>query len=289
MKYMGKMSLTILFTFLGLAGAILGYLIYPGRPSESQVMTFEGFIELPSSGRLTVLDYLTLNDKVLFVTSESSGTLFKIAPSSSDLRASTVSEMPGAGAAHGVALVPDMSVAFVTRSEANTVDVFDPQSLRRLAGIPVADDADAILYIPSTNLIYVAHGDAHMATLIDPEQRATVGTIQLPGKPEFPSLDSRTGLLFQNLEDTNEVAAIDVGQRSVVAQWPLAPCKGPSGMAIDPEQRRTRVSNPPSQAAEPVVKCGYGSSDERSHGKTTDTGRDSADCGGVCNERHATE
>jgi hypothetical protein len=45
----------------------------------------------------------------------------------------------------------------------------------------------------------------------------------------------------------------------------------------------TRVSNPPSQAAEPVVKCGYGSSDERSPGKTTDTGRDSADCGGVCN------
>jgi hypothetical protein len=44
-----------------------------------------------------------------------------------------------------------------------------------------------------------------------------------------------------------------------------------------------RVSNPPSQAAEPVVKCGYGSSDERSPDKTTDTGRDSADCGGVCN------
>ena len=53
--------------------------------------------------------------------------------------------------------------------------------------------------------------------------------------------------------------------------------------------KRKRVSNPPSQGAEPVLKCGYGSSDERSHGKTTDTGRDSADCGGVCDERHATE
>jgi hypothetical protein len=32
------------------------------------------------------------------------------------------------------------------------------------------------------------------------------------------------------------------------------------------------------------LKCGYGSSDERSPDKTTtDTGRDSADCGGVCN------
>jgi hypothetical protein len=50
-----------------------------------------------------------------------------------------------------------------------------------------------------------------------------------------------------------------------------------------------RRSNPPSQAAEPVVKCGHGASDERSHGKTTDPERDSADCGGVCNERHATE
>jgi DNA-binding beta-propeller fold protein YncE len=77
-----------------------------------------------------------------------------------------------------------------------------------------------------------------MATLIDPEKRATVGTIRLPGKPEFPAMDSKSGLLFQNLEDTNAVAAIDVRQRSVVGQWPLAPCEGPSGMAIDSVQRR---------------------------------------------------
>jgi hypothetical protein len=44
-----------------------------------------------------------------------------------------------------------------------------------------------------------------------------------------------------------------------------------------------RSSNPPTQAAESVLKCGYGSSDERSHRRTTDTGRDSADCRGVCN------
>jgi hypothetical protein len=64
--------------------------------------------------------------------------------------------------------------------------------------------------------------------------------------------------------------------------------KAKVGLELD-EIPRERVSNPPSQGAEPVLKCGYGSSDERSHGKTTDTGRDSADCGGVCDERHATE
>jgi DNA-binding beta-propeller fold protein YncE len=233
-----KMLLTLAITLLGLAAVVLCYLICPGTPTKSKAMTFEGFIELPRGGPLTVLDYLTVNDQTLFVTSESSGALFKIVFDPSHLKASTVSEMPGAGAAHGVALVPDLNVAFITRSEANTVDVFDPKSLHQLASIPVADDADAILYIPSTNLVYVAHGDANMVTLIDPQRRATVGTIQLSGKPEFPAMDSESGLLFQNLKDTNEVAAIDVGQRSVVGQWPLAPCVGPSGMAIDSEQRR---------------------------------------------------
>jgi DNA-binding beta-propeller fold protein YncE len=238
MKNTLKASLTLAATLVGLAAVALVYLIYPGTPSKSKVMAFEGFIELPRSGPLTVLDYLTLHDQVLFVTSESSGALFRIAFDSGDVRASTVSEMPGAGAAHGVALLPNENVAFITRSEANTVDVFDPKSLQHLASIPVADDADAILYIPSSKLVYVAHGDANMATLIDPEKRATVGTIQLPGKPEFPAIDFPSGLLFQNLKDTNAVVAIDVGKRSVVAEWPLAPCEGPSGMAIDSEQRR---------------------------------------------------
>jgi DNA-binding beta-propeller fold protein YncE len=230
--------LAFAITLLGLAAVALVYLVYPGTPSESKVMTFEGFIELPRGGLLTVLDYLTLNDQTLFVTSESSGAMLKIAFDPSDLKASTVSEMPGAGAAHGVAVLPDVDVAFITRSEANTVDVFDPKSLHQLASIPVADDPDAILYIPSTNLIYVAHGDPNMATLIDPQRRTTVGTIQLSGKPESSAMDSESGLLFQNLKDTNEVAAIDVGKRSVVGQWPLAPCVGPSGMAIHSEKRR---------------------------------------------------
>ena len=233
-----KTALAFALTLAGVATVMLGYVIFPGTPSKSKVMVFEGFIELPRRSALTILDYLTLNDHALFVTSESSGVLFKIDFDTGDLRGSTVSEMPGTGAAHGVALVPGLNVAFVTRSEANTVDVFDPKSLRQLASIPVADDAHAILYLSSAKLIYVAHGDANMATLIDPEKRATVGSIPLPGKPEFPAIDSESGLLFQNLEDTNEVAAIDVGKRSVVGQWPLAPCEGPSGMAIDSVKRR---------------------------------------------------
>jgi len=99
----------------------------------------------------------------------------------------TVAQLLGGGGVHGVFLVPDEKVAFVTRSEENKVDVFDPDTLQLLQSIPVAEDADAIVYDSANSLVYVAHGDAHLATLIDPKKRAVAGTIALPGRPEFPA------------------------------------------------------------------------------------------------------
>jgi DNA-binding beta-propeller fold protein YncE len=234
LKIMGACVIVL----LGLLGLGVAYFAYPGTPSQSTFMTFEGYIGLPKGGMLNVLDYITLNGKTLFVTSETSGAVFKIDLDMDHPSTSSITEMPGTGAAHGVLLLPGQDVAFVTRSIENMVDVFDPETLKQLGRIPVADDADGIHYIPSANLVYVANGDAKLATLIDPEKRVTVGAIPLPGKPEFSVLDFRTGLLYQNLEDIDSMVAIDVARRSIVERWPLHPCKGPSGMAIDSEQRR---------------------------------------------------
>jgi DNA-binding beta-propeller fold protein YncE len=221
------------------AGSLLIYLVFPGTPSRSHFMKFDGYIVLPKDRALNVLDYLTIQDHTLFVTAESSGSVFKVdLDPTTELAGSTVSRLPGGGSVHGVLLIPGENIAFVTRGEENKVDVFDPTNLQPLESIPVADDADAILYDPSNRLVYVANGDAHLATLIDPKKRAIAGTISLPGKPEYPALDSETGLLYQNLTDVNVVVAINLAQKSIVGQWPLAPCEGPAGMAIDAEQRR---------------------------------------------------
>ena len=238
MKNALKIMAICVIVLIGFLGAVFAYLVDPGTPGKSEFMTFEGYIELPKGRLLNVLDYLTLNGSTLFVTSESSGSLFKVDLDLNYPSISPVSEIPGAGAAHGVALLPEAKIAFVTHSEENMVHVFDPKSLQQFQSIPVADDADAILYVPSAKLVYVANGDAKLATLIDPEKRTSVGTIPLPGKPEFVAQDLQTGLLYQNLEDLNSIAAIDLGKRSITGQWSLAPCEKPSGMAIDSEQRR---------------------------------------------------
>lgn len=222
-----------------IAGVKLSSVVFPATPKSTPEMAFTGFIKLPGHGYLNILDYIKIDGRALFVTSESSGSVYRVDLSATDpSQSSALLELTGKPSAHGVAVTGDNGAAFVTRSEANTVELFDPASMTRLASIPVQDDADAILYDQAANLIYVANGDPKIATLIDPQKRAVAGTINLGGKPEFPVLDPQSGLVYQNLNDLNQVAAVDVAARAVVGKWSLAPCDGPTGLALDPANKR---------------------------------------------------
>jgi DNA-binding beta-propeller fold protein YncE len=68
-----------------------------------------------------------------------------------------------------------------------------------------------------------------------------VTTIPLPGKPEFAQADPAAGRVYDNLEDKSVVVAIDTRTHAVVAQWPVAPGEGPSGLALDAAHHRLFV------------------------------------------------
>ena len=154
----------------------------------------------------------------------------------------TVRIVAGSGAAHRVVVDPASGRAFVTRSEANRVDVFDTASLTTLASIKVADDVDGAVFDPagssSSTRSMVTPG---LATLIDPATQSVVGTIGLGGKPEFAVFDPQTRLIYQNLADRDVAAVVDVAKRAVIDRWPLVGCHGPSGIALDPAGRRLFV------------------------------------------------
>jgi YVTN family beta-propeller protein len=222
---------------------VLAKLAYPAAPGTSKSMNYEGFISLPKVGTLNVLDYITICKNMLFVTSESNGSVIRVdLDRSASPNAAIVTSFAGEGAAHAVVIDPTSALAYVTRSEANTVDVFDPNTLTLIRHIPVADDPDGIFYDPASKEIYVASGDAKLVTLIDPTKQETVAIIRLTGKPEFAAFDSQTGLFYQNLEDTNTVAAVNTLTRSVVQEWQLPGCKAPSAMAIDTMDRRLFIA-----------------------------------------------
>ncbi len=241
-RSIGRIALWGLVALFLIAAGFAAVLIYPGTPGPARSLKFLGYVQLPSHGWLNVLDYLTVSGRDLFVTSVTSGDVYKIAlDSTSPPTEPRIATLAGPPAAHGVAVDPTSGLAFVTRSGANTIDLFEPGAMRLVGRIPVADDADAIFYDPASKLIYADSGEPKLATLIDPASRTKVGTIDLGGAAEFAAFDERTRLTYQNLKDANAVAAVDFTKRSVVGRWPLDRCKAPSGMAIDAPDRRLFV------------------------------------------------
>jgi DNA-binding beta-propeller fold protein YncE len=241
-KTLAKLALAALAALLLVAAVFAARLILPGTPSAAGSLRFEGYVPLPKSakaGALTILDYLSVSGRNLFVSNESTGDVYKVNLASGVLPGpADVSVFALEPATHGIVVDPTSGLAFVSRSEANTVDVFDPAAMRLVKRIPVADDVDGIFYDPYEKRVYAASGDPKLATLIDPATQAKVGVIALGGKPEFAAIDPRTRLMLQNLTDNNTLAAVDVAHRAVVARWPLTGCEGPTGIAIDPVLRR---------------------------------------------------
>lgn len=231
---------------LAAVGTVATHLAFPRVPQSIPSLQFKGFVALPTvnnSGALSVMDYMTVEGRSLYVASIKPGAVFKVPldgkflPIKSDIAA-----VPGAPSAHGVVFKPDGHVGFISRSGANTVDVFDTASLKIVKSIPVPLGVDGIFFDPANNLVYAASGTSKSATLIDANTHAIVGRLDLASKPEFAVFDPVTHLIYQNLEETNEFAVIDGAKQAVVGRWTLAGCEAPTGAAIDVENRRLFIA-----------------------------------------------
>ena len=64
--------------------------------------------------------------------------------------------------------------------------------------------------------------------------------IALGGKPEFLAADN-SGKVYINLEDKDQLAAVDLHTRNVLAHWPMAPGGEPVGLALDAQKGRLFV------------------------------------------------
>lgn len=148
-----------------------------------------------------------------------------------------IADTPGV---HGVALVPDIGKGFASNGREDTVSVFDLKTLKTLTKIKVGKRPDAIWYDPASKRVFTFNAGSQDSTAIDAQKGEVVGTIPLGGKPEFAQSDGK-GTVFVNLEDKNQLFALDANKLTVTQRWPLAGCEEPSGLAIDTKKRRLFV------------------------------------------------
>jgi len=148
-----------------------------------------------------------------------------------------VGEIPDTPGAHGVAIVSDLGIGFTTNGRENTSSVFDLKTLKVSEKIKTGEGPDALVYDTASGHLFIMDGHGKAATVIDPKTRKVVATIALSGKPEAPVADGK-GRVYVNIEDKNSIAVIDSSTNKVVAEWPMAGCDEPSGLAMDQEEGR---------------------------------------------------
>jgi DNA-binding beta-propeller fold protein YncE len=164
----------------------------------------------------------------------SHGTEVKVLDADNFSVAGTIS---GLKRCHGVAVVPEVGKGFITDGDGESVVMFDIKSLKVTGEIKSYPDTDAIIFDPASKLIFTFNGDSKNSTVIDPVKGTVVKALDLGGAPEFPVADGK-GMIYDNLEDKNEIAAIDTHALSVKARWPVAPGGTPVSMAMDSAHRR---------------------------------------------------
>lgn len=139
---------------------------------------------------------------------------------------------------HGIAFAPERNRAYVSNGKGDSVTVLDLATHEVVAEIPTSGkNPDAIMYDTFSGRVFTFNGRTANTTAIDAEKNRVVGTVGIGGKPEFAVTDGK-GTIFVNNEDTSEVVAFDAKTLEVTKRWPIAPCEGPSGLAIDLANRR---------------------------------------------------
>jgi DNA-binding beta-propeller fold protein YncE len=116
----------------------------------------------------------------------------------------TISDTPGV---HGTAIASEFKHGFTSNGRENKVSMFDTTTLQLINKIDVGKGPDGIYYDPGTKRVFTNNHGSHDITAIDAKTGQVVGTVKAEGDGE--SAVVADGVVYLNIEDTNEVIVFD--------------------------------------------------------------------------------
>jgi DNA-binding beta-propeller fold protein YncE len=222
----GRIAVGILLALLGIItitrAAAVGYHLvnkYSFGAAEGSTREYFDYITVDSSAGRVYLSH---------------GTEVKVIDANSG---ALVGNITGFKQNHGVAVAAEFGRGFISDGGQGKVVIFDLKTLKVTGEAKADQDADCVIYDPASKRVFAMNGDPHSSTVIDAKSGNVVGTIDLGGGPEFAVADGK-GTVYVNLEDKNQVVAIDSSTLKIKSRWPVAPAGAPTALAIDQQHRR---------------------------------------------------
>ncbi|MEP6493230.1 MAG: YncE family protein [bacterium] len=149
-------------------------------------------------------------------------------------------DIPNTPRMHGIALAPKVNHGFTTNGGDSTVTMFNLKTLEFIKKIPIkVGGLDGIMYDEADDkIILTNHSRPGTAVSLDPNSGDIVGTAELEDIAPEGAASNGKGRIFVNNEQKNTIQVVEATGMKVVASWPTAPCKGPTGIAFDAPSNR---------------------------------------------------
>ncbi len=148
-----------------------------------------------------------------------------------------IGTVEGTQRAHAVAWAQELEMGFVSSGGTNSILVFDLDKFTKKGEIKTGTNPDAIVYDRASDRVLAFNGEDGTATIADAATQEVLATLPLAGKPETAVTDGR-GLVYDNLEDKNQVVQIDARNSKILNRWPIGPGDSPAGLALDRKNGR---------------------------------------------------
>src|SRR5690242_2613471 len=163
----------------------------------------------------------------------SHGTEVNVVDADSGKLIGTIPDTPGV---HGGIAVTEFKHGFTSNGRENKVSMFDADTLQTIKKIDVGKGPDGIYYDPATKRVFTNNHGSHDISAIDAKTGEVVGTVKAEGDGE--SAVVADGVVYLNLEDTNEVITFDPKSLEVKKRFPIGVAKTPTGLAYDEKTKR---------------------------------------------------
>jgi YVTN family beta-propeller protein len=185
-------------------------------------------------------DYLTIDydDGYLLSAHLGAGLLYVI-----DLKTNRILHaIPDVPGVEGVEYVPELKKVYTSDWYENKIGVIDLRQMKVVAKIPTGDKPDGSAYAAPFHKLYVSDERGKAEAIVDVEHDRIIKTLHFKSETGMPQYDAVAKRIYLNLQDLDTFAVIDPATDAVVAEYPVRPCKGNHGMALDPEHRRAFLS-----------------------------------------------
>lgn len=156
------------------------------------------------------------------------------------LTGKVLGDIPDTPRTHGIAIAPKTGHGFTTNGGDSTSTMFDLKDFHVIQKVHAGvNGLDGIMYDDfSDKVLTINHSSPEgSAVVIDAKTGAVVGKVILSGTPEGGVSDGK-GKIFINIESKHSIDVVDAKTWTKIATWDIAPCDGPTGIAMDRKTNR---------------------------------------------------